>query len=167
MYTERIRENSLKSKRILRMFYYNGNLIKFSQNLRNNMTDAERRLWSKLRLKQLNGYQFYRQRVIWNYIVDFCSPALKLVIEVDGSQHYSDDVASFDKIRDKYLQDYGFKVLRFNDYEVLTNTNGVVENILENMKWKCRKLSFCLSLNNSPSMRLSENSWNYLSRESL
>ena len=116
------------------MFYYNGNLIKFSQNLRNNMTDAERRLWSKLRLKQLNGYQFYRQRVIGNYIVDFCSPALKLVIEVDGSQHYSDDVASFDKIRDKYLQDYGFKVLRFNDYEVLTNTNGVVENILENMK---------------------------------
>jgi very-short-patch-repair endonuclease len=98
------------------------------------MTDAERRLWSKLRLKQLNGYQFYRQRVIGNYIVDFCSPALKLVIEVDGSQHYSDDVASFDKIRDKYLQDYGFKVLRFNDYEVLTNTNGVVENILENMK---------------------------------
>ena len=72
------------------------------------MTGAERRLWSKLRLKQLNGYQFYRQRVIWNYIVDFCSPALKLVIEVDGSQHYSDDVASFDKIRDKYLQDYGF-----------------------------------------------------------
>ena len=116
------------------MFYYNGNLIKFSQNLRNNITDAERRLWSKLRLKQLNGYQFYRQRVIGNYIVDFCSPALKLVIEVDGSQHYSDDVASFDKIRDKYLQDYGFKVLRFNDYEVLTNTNGVVENILENMK---------------------------------
>ena len=116
------------------MFYYNGNLIKFSQNLRNNMTDAERRLWSKLRLKQLNGYQFYRQRVIGNYIVDFCSPALKLVIEVDGSQHYSADVASSDKIRDKYLQDCGFKVLRFNDYEVLTNTNGVVENILENMK---------------------------------
>jgi very-short-patch-repair endonuclease len=116
------------------MFYYNGNLIKFSQNLRNNVTDAERRLWSKLRLKQLNGYQFYRQRVIGNYIVDFCSPALKLVIEVDGSQHYSADVASSDKIRDKYLQDCGFKILRFNDYEVLTNTNGVVENILENMK---------------------------------
>jgi very-short-patch-repair endonuclease len=134
MYYERIRENSLQSKRILRMLYYNGNLIKYSQNLRGNMTDAERRLWSKLRLKQLNGYQFYRQRVIGNYIVDFCSPALKLVIEVDGSQHYSDDVASSDKIRDKYLQDCGFKVLRFNDYEVLTNTNGVVENILENMK---------------------------------
>ena len=116
------------------MLYYNGNLIKYSQNLRSNMTNAERRLWSKLRLKQLNGYQFYRQRVIGNYIVDFCSPALKLVIEVDGSQHYSDDMVAADKIRDKYLSDCGFKVLRFNDYEVLTNTNGVVENILGNME---------------------------------
>jgi len=98
------------------------------------MTDAERRLWSNLRLKQLNGYQFYRQRVIGNYIVDFCSPALKLVIEVDGSQHYSDEAVKADKIRDKYLQDCGLKVLRFNDYEVLTNINGVVENILENME---------------------------------
>ena len=68
------------------------------------------------------------------YIVDFCSPALKLIIEVDGSQHYSDDMLSADKIRDKYLQDCGFKVLRFNDYEVLTNINVVFENILENIK---------------------------------
>ena len=98
------------------------------------MTDAERKLWSKIRLKQLNGYQFYRQMIIGNYIVDFCSPALKLVIEVDGSQHYSRDTASIDKTRDKYLKDCGFKILRFNDYEVLTNINGVVENILENMK---------------------------------
>jgi len=90
-------------------------------------------LWSKLRLKQLKGYQFYRQRVIGNYIVDFCSPSLKLVIEVDGSQHYSDKGVATDKIRDKYLQDCGLRVLRFNDYEVLTNINGVVENILENM----------------------------------
>jgi very-short-patch-repair endonuclease len=98
------------------------------------MTDAERRLWSKLRLKQLNGYQFYRQMVIGNYIVDFCSPALKIVIEVDGSQHYSINGRASDAIRDKYLQDYGFKVPRYNDREVLTNISGVVENILENMK---------------------------------
>jgi len=105
-----------------------------ARNLRNTMTDAERRLWSKLRLKQLNGYQFYRQMVIGNYIVDFCSPALKIVIEVDGSQHYSINGRASDAIRDKYLQDYGFKVLRYNDREVLTNISGVVENILENMK---------------------------------
>jgi very-short-patch-repair endonuclease len=76
------------------MLHYNGNLIKYSQSLRSKPTDAERRLWSKLRLKQLNGYQFYRQKVIGNYIVDFCSPTLKLVIEVDGSQHNSDDMLS-------------------------------------------------------------------------
>jgi len=98
--------------------YYNGNLIK---------------LWSKLRLKQLNGYQFYRQRVIGNYIVDFCSPMLKLVIEVDGSQHYTNEGIAADKIRDSYLQDCGFKVLRYNDYEVLTNIEGVFENILVNL----------------------------------
>ena len=97
------------------------------------MTDAERKLWSKLRLKQLKGYQFYRQRVIGNYIVDFCSRSLKLVIEVDGSQHYSDEGIAADKIRDQYLQDCGLKILRFNDYEVLTNINGVIESILENM----------------------------------
>jgi very-short-patch-repair endonuclease len=98
------------------------------------MTDAEKRLWSKLRLKQLNGYQFYRQMVIGNYIVDFCSPALKLVIEVDGSQRYTSEGLKSDKTRDKYLQGCGLKVLRFNDYEVFTNISGVVENILENMK---------------------------------
>jgi very-short-patch-repair endonuclease len=113
--------------------HYNGNLIKHFQNLRCRPTDAERKLWSKLRLKQLRGYQFYRQRVIGNYIVDFCSPALKLVIEVDGSQHYTDKGTTADKNRDDFLQGCGFKVLRYNDYEVLTNTDGVVENILENM----------------------------------
>jgi len=113
---------------------HNPSLKRYSHDLRNKMTDAERRLCSKLRLKQLNGYQFYRQMVIGNYIVDFCSPALKLVIEVDGSQHYSDEGLKSDKIRDNYLWGYGLKVLRFNDYEVLTNISGVVENILENMK---------------------------------
>jgi very-short-patch-repair endonuclease len=113
---------------------HNTNLTKHSQNLRRQPTDAERKLWSKLRLKQLDGYQFYRQRVIGNYIVDFCCPALKLVLEVDGSQHYSAKGIAADKIRDNYLQDLGLKVLRFNDYDVLTNISGVVENILEYMK---------------------------------
>jgi very-short-patch-repair endonuclease len=66
--------------------------------------------------------------------VDFCCPALKLVLEVDGSQHYSDDGMAADKIRDNYLQDLGLKVLRFNDNDVLTNISGVIENILEYMK---------------------------------
>lgn len=113
---------------------HNASLKRYSRDLRSKMTDAERRLWPKLRLKQLNGYQFYRQMVIGNYIVDFCSPAVKLVIEVDGSQHYSDEGLMSDKTRDKYLRGCGLKILRFNDYEVLTNISGVVDNILENIK---------------------------------
>jgi very-short-patch-repair endonuclease len=113
---------------------HNNKLTKYSQNLRCKPTEAERKLWSRLRLKQLNCYQFHRQKVIGKYIVDFCSPALKLVIEVDGSPHYSDEGIAADKTRDKYLKDFGLKVLRFNDNEVLTNISGVVENILENME---------------------------------
>ena len=113
--------------------HYNGNLIKHSQNLRCRPTDAERKLWSKLRLKQLLGYQFYRQRVIGNYIVDFCSPKLKLIIEVDGSQHYTDAGITADGKRDSYLKECGYSVLRYNDYEVLTNIEGVGEDILKNI----------------------------------
>ena len=72
--------------------------------------------------------------VIGNYIVDFCSPALKMVVEVDGSQHYSNEGLASDEIRDKYLQGQGFKVLRYNDREVLTDISGVVESILGNME---------------------------------
>ena len=68
------------------MLSYNKSLTQLSRNLRRNMTDAERLLWSKIRSKQLKGFQFYRQKIIGNYIVDFYCPKSKLVIEVDGGQ---------------------------------------------------------------------------------
>jgi very-short-patch-repair endonuclease len=98
------------------------------------MTDAEKRLWSKVRLKQLGGYRFQRQRIIGDYIVDFYCPVAKLIIEVDGSQHYSAEMAEADRIRDEYMRKQGLKVLRFTDTDVLKNTDGVVERILENLK---------------------------------
>jgi very-short-patch-repair endonuclease len=97
------------------------------------MTDAEKFLWSKVRMKQLNGYQFYRQRIISDYIVDFFCPRAKLVIEVDGGQHYSGKTAEADRIRDDYMRNLGLKVLRFTDTDVLTNVEGVVESTIENM----------------------------------
>jgi len=112
---------------------YNQNLKQLSRQLRNNSTDAERRLWSKLRLRQLNGLQFYRQRIVVNYIVDFLCPRAKLVIEVDGGQHYYGKSQINDLKRDEYLKNLGFKILRFSDRDVLTNIEGVVENILQNM----------------------------------
>jgi very-short-patch-repair endonuclease len=116
------------------MVLYNQNLKQISRTLRKNSTDAERRLWSKLRLRQLNGFQFYRQRIIVNYIVDFFCPKVKLIIEVDGGQHYFGKLHQDDLKRDEYLKKLGFKVLRFSDRDVLTNIEGVIESIFLNLK---------------------------------
>ncbi len=110
---------------------YNKDLLPCSRSLRDNMTDAERRLWGKLRLRQINGYRFYRQKIIGNYIVDFFCPHGRLVIEVDGSQHMTEDVVATDIIRDDFMSKLGFKVLRFNDTDVLKNIEGVAADIFK------------------------------------
>ncbi len=69
-----------------------------SRELRRSMTDAERRLWSRIKLKQLEGHRFYRQKVIGNYIADFYCHTIRLVIEVDGGQHYTDDAIRSDRL---------------------------------------------------------------------
>ncbi len=93
------------------------------------MTDAENLLWSKIRGKQLKSYQFYRQRIIDNYIVDFYCPKAKLLIELDGKQHYSNKGKEKDKIRDNYMGSIGIKVLRFSDREIFENLDVVLERI--------------------------------------
>lgn len=111
------------------MLFYNPKLKEYSRDLRKNMTDAERQLWSKLRRKQLKGLQFYRQRIIGDYIVDFYCPKAKMIIEVDGGQHYSEEGKEADKRRDDHMGRKVLKVLRFSDREVLKNVDGVVERI--------------------------------------
>lgn len=93
------------------------------------MTDAERLLWSKIRRKQFKGFQFYRQKIIGNYIADFYCPKSKIVIEVDGGQHYSPEGKEKDRIRNDYMIGMGIKVLRFSDGEVLKNLDTVLEEI--------------------------------------
>ena len=119
--------------RMTRDIPYNKDLIPYSRILRLNTTDAERRLWSKLRVRQIQGYRFNRQKIIGNYIVDFFCPKAKLVIEVDGSQHSVGNVAEADKVRDEYLIKLGLRVLRFTDTDVLKNIEGVAEKILESI----------------------------------
>ncbi len=97
------------------------------------MTDAERLLWAKLRRKQLKGYQFYRQRIIGSYIVDFYCPKAGLIIEIDGGQHYNDEGTEKDRSRDDYMIARKLEVLRFSDREVFENLNGVVERIYDNL----------------------------------
>jgi very-short-patch-repair endonuclease len=116
------------------MLPYNKNLKHNSRELRKNMTDAELYLWSKVRIRQLNNCQFYRQKIIGDYIVDFFCPKLKLVIEVDGGQHYSDNMVDADRERDEYLRSFGLSVLRFTNTDVLKNIDGVIARIIENME---------------------------------
>ena len=115
------------------MFSYKANLKDKARQLRKNMTESERALWLRLRGKQLLGIQFYRQKPIGDYIVDFFAPSTKLVIEVDGSQHMGGNYAEKDKRRDKYLASVGLRVLRFNNREVIKETDAVVEAIYRTM----------------------------------
>jgi len=95
------------------------------------MTDAERLLWSKVRKNQLKGYQFYRQKPIGNYIADFYCPKAKLVIEIDGGQHYLGEGKERDKERDDYMENMGLRILRFSNKEVFENIDGILEVIWE------------------------------------
>lgn len=112
------------------MLKYNASLKQPARKLRSDMTDAERLLWARLRGKQVLGVQFYRQKPLGPYIVDFHAPAAKLVIEVDGSQHFEAAGQLSDWQRDTYLESLGQRVLRFDNLQVLKETEAVLETIL-------------------------------------
>jgi very-short-patch-repair endonuclease len=111
------------------MYPYDPKLKQLSQQLRNNMTDAEKLLWSKLRMKQPKGLMFSRQKPIGGYIADFYCHKAKLVIEVDGGQHFFEDSIEYDRIRDEFLSSMGLTILRFTNTDVLQNIDGVIEVI--------------------------------------
>lgn len=115
------------------MLAYNNHLKKCSRQLRNNMTDAEVALWARIRGKQLKGYQFYRQKPVGNFIVDFYCPKVNLIIELDGGQHYSEEGKTKDECRDSYLKNLGLHILRFSDREVFEDIGGVLEKIWSNL----------------------------------
>ena len=97
--------------------------------LRKNSTDAERILWSEVRDHRLNGAGFRRQVPIGNYIADFVCHAAKLVIELDGGQHFSDQAEKKDAARTTVIEANGFQVIRFSNHDVMTNRAGVLETI--------------------------------------
>jgi very-short-patch-repair endonuclease len=97
--------------------------------LRNNQTLAEKTIWQKIRRKQLHGIQFYRQYGIGSYIADFYSPALKLCIEIDGDQHYTETGKEYDDERDNYIASLNIKVIHFRNREVIENTDKIVAKI--------------------------------------
>ena len=93
--------------------------------LRTESTNAERIIWRVVRAHRLNGVGFRRQTPIGPYIADFVSQAAKIVIELDGGQHYENLHEAQDARRDNFLRSKGFRVLRFSNYDVMTNLEGV------------------------------------------
>lgn len=111
------------------MLHYRKDLTNKARQLRSAMTDAEQVLWSRLRRKQIEGVQFYRQKPIANFIVDFHAPRCRLVVEVDGSQHMNEAEKIRDGQRTALLNAMGLKVLRFDNLQVLKETDSVLEAI--------------------------------------
>ena len=113
------------------MFLYNDPQHKSQRkNLRRNATEAERKIWSRLRNKQIDGLKFYRQYSIGSYILDFYCPTHRLAIEIDGGQHNEDGEQVHDAQRTKYLLEQGIRVMRFWNNDVITNIDGILETIL-------------------------------------
>ena len=100
-------------------------LTGLAKGLRRRSTDAERLLWQHLRARQLSGLKFRRQQPIGRYVVDFVCLDTGVVIEVDGGHH--GEKKDQDRVRDQWLEDEGFTVLRFWDHDVLMNVEGVLE----------------------------------------
>ena len=111
---------------------YRDDLGDKGRELRNNPTDAERYLWSRLNRSQLCGCKFRRQQPIGKYIADFVCFEKNLIIELDGGQH--SDTRIYDKARDKWLKDEGFVVLRFWNNEVMQNIDGVADVVMEKLR---------------------------------
>jgi very-short-patch-repair endonuclease len=99
--------------------------------LRLEPTPAEIKMWSRLRAHRLDGVGFRRQHAIGHFIVDFCAPSKKLIVELDGSQHL--EQKEYDADRTAFLESKGYQVLRFYNSDVMKDIDKVLEVILENL----------------------------------
>ncbi len=106
-------------------------LTDISQTLRKSMTPEEKHLWYDF-LKHL-PLTINRQKVIGQYVVDFYCASAKIVIELDGSQHYTESAIKKDETRDKFLNEFGITVLRYSNYDINTNFKGVCNDILNHI----------------------------------
>ena len=103
-----------------------------ARSLRADPTEMERRLWFRLRLRRLGDFRFRRQVPLRPFIVDFACIEEKLIIEVDGGLH--SDAAGYDARRTKWLNEHGWRVLRFWNNDVSENLDGVLERILQELE---------------------------------
>ena len=111
--------------------YRKSNIV-LARNLRKNMTVQERKLWYEF-LRDCD-FRFQRQKAIGRYIADFYCACAKVIIEIDGGQHYEDEAVAYDSKRTEYFENLGIKVLRYTNREINFNFADVCNNILFNLK---------------------------------
>ena len=104
----------------------------YRKQLRNNLTPSEAILWNNLKNKQLDGRKFRRQHSIANYILDFYCPSEKLAIELDGHGHFEANQRTYDFNRDRFIESYGIRVLRFENKLIFNQLELVLEMIKNN-----------------------------------
>ena len=119
---------------VMQKFHNLPRLKPIRKNLRATMTPAEIALWKQLQDSQLQGHKFRRQHSIGNYVVDFYCPVEKLVVELDGSPHDTEQGYQRDVRRDAWLETVGVSVLRFENRDVLNNMEGVLVEICRHFK---------------------------------
>ena len=109
---------------------YNEQSLQRAKILRKNMTECEQKLWYFLRAKRFEGHKFNRQVPIGIYIADFVCRDKKIIVELDGAQHYNnEEQIQHDLIRDNYLKNLGYTIIRFYDNDIIENIYGVLEKI--------------------------------------
>ena len=117
-----------KNKEMHLNHHYNKNLRDFARELRTNtQSKAEKYIWKAILSRKQTGHKFLRQRPIDNFIVDFFSPSLKLIIEIDGNSHLNK--GSYDRYRQNMLESFGYKLVRFNEGDVLNNISDVIDQV--------------------------------------
>ena len=105
-----------------------------ARKLRKNQTSQERIIWNLLRNQQFQGLKFRRQYPVGDYIVDFICKEIKLIIEIDGGQHNSEEGIEYDLKRTEYLETKGYKVIRFWNNEIDNNLEGVYQSLMDMIK---------------------------------
>jgi very-short-patch-repair endonuclease len=110
--------------------------IQRCRNLRKNQTDAEKKLWSVIRNRQISGVKFRRQFPVGRYIVDFYCPQYRIGIEADGGHHYAERGRKRDEVRTQVLNELDVELIRFSDHDILTNIDAVFEVIQKNIEMR-------------------------------
>lgn len=114
---------------------YNKNTEKEKRRLlRQNITEAEKLIWGKIRDRQLENCKFRRQYSVDKFVLDFYSPEFKLAVEIDGESHFQEGASEFDQVRQEFIESAKIKFIRFTNNDVYDNLSGVLETIAQNIR---------------------------------